>query len=293
MGVRIDRLVRKIRETENPSALGLDTKIDYVPEALARTYAGAADAIYAFNTALLEALSDTVPCVKVQAAYYETLGTEGVECFKRTVERAKTLGYVVIADAKRGDIGSTAEAYSAAYLRDDSPFPTDFLTVNPYFGTDGMSPFIADCAASGKGIFALAKTSNPSGKEFQDVILRDGRPMYELVAEKIAEWGEGLIGEEGFSSVGAVVGATYPEQGAALRRKMPRTFFLLPGYGAQGASAEHLTACFDGRGEGAVVAASRSIICAHLKRGTDDFVGAAREEAVRMREEITNALRRA
>ncbi|MDR1580112.1 MAG: orotidine-5'-phosphate decarboxylase [Synergistaceae bacterium] len=291
--MRIDRLIGKIRETGNPSALGLDTKIDYVPEALAHTYTGTADAIYAFNSALLEALPDIVPCVKVQAAYYEALGTAGMECFRRTIERAKMLGYAVIADAKRGDIGSTADAYAAAYLRDDSPFPADFLTVNPYFGTDGMSPFIADCAVSGKGIFALAKTSNPSGKEFQDVVLRDGRPMYELVAEKIAEWGEGLIGEEGYSSVGAVVGATYPEQGAALRRKMPRTFFLIPGYGAQGASAEHLAACFDDRGEGAVVAASRSIICAHKKRGTDDFVGAAREEAIRMREEIRVVLRRA
>ncbi|MDR1509741.1 MAG: orotidine-5'-phosphate decarboxylase [Synergistaceae bacterium] len=289
--MRIDRLIRRIRETGNPSALGLDTKISYVPEALARAHTEPADAIYAFNAALLEALSDIIPCVKVQAAYYEALGTAGVECFRRTIERAKALGCAVIADAKRGDIGSTAEAYSAAYLRDDAPFPADFLTVNPYFGTDGMSPFIADCAASGKGIFALAKTSNPSGTEFQDVILHDGRPMYELVAEKIAEWGEGLIGQEGFSSVGAVVGATYPRQGAALRRKMPRTFFLLPGYGAQGASAEHLAACFDERGEGAVVAASRSMICAHIKRGTDDFAGAAREEAIRMREEIRNALR--
>ena len=292
MGVRIDRLIGRIRETGNPSALGLDTKIDYVPETLARIHAGNAEAIYAFNSALLEALSDIVPCVKVQAAYYEMLGTEGMECFRRTIERAKALGYAVIADAKRGDIGSTAEAYSAAYLRNDSPFPTDFLTVNPYFGTDGMSPFIADCAASGKGIFALAKTSNPSGREFQDVISRDGRPMYEIVAEKIVEWGKELIGEEGFSSLGAVVGATYPEQGAALRRKMPRTFFLLPGYGAQGASAEHLAACFDGHREGAVIAASRSIICAHKKLGTDDFVGAAREEAIRMREEIANALTR-
>ena len=293
MGVRIDNLVRRIRETGNPSALGLDTKIDYVPETLARSHAGNAEAIYAFNSALLEALSDIVPCVKVQAAYYEAQGTEGMECFKRTIERAKALGYAVIADAKRGDIGSTAEAYSAAYLRDGSPFPADFLTVNPYFGTDGMSPFIADCAASGKGIFALAKTSNPSGKEFQDVISRDGRAMYEIVAEKIAKWGEGLIGEEGYSSVGAVVGATYPEQGAALRRKMPRTFFLLPGYGAQGASAEHLAPCFNERGEGALVAASRSIICAHRKRGTNDFVEAAREETIRMREEIANTLRRA
>ena len=295
--MRIDRLIRRIRETGNPSALGLDTKIEYVPEAMIIDYvdedARTIGAVCTFNFALLEALSDIIPCVKVQAAYYEALGTAGTECFISTVERAKALGYVVIADAKRGDIGSTAEAYSAAYLRDDSPFPADFLTVNPYFGTDGMSPFIADCAASGKGIFALAKTSNPSGKEFQDVILRDGRPMYELVAEKLVEWGEGLIGEEGFSSVGAVVGAPYPEQGAALRRKMPRTFFLLPGYGAQGASAEHLAQCFDERGEGAVIAASRSIICAHKKLGTDDFVGAAREEAIRMREEIANVLRRA
>jgi orotidine-5'-phosphate decarboxylase len=296
MGVRIDRLVRRIRETGNPSALGLDTRIEYVPKAFALDHienGGTAGAIYAFNAALLEALSDIVPCVKIQAAYYEALGTAGMECLRRTAELGVALGCAVITDAKRGDIGSTAEAYSAAYLRADSPFPTDFLTVNPYFGTDGIAPFIADCAASGKGIFALAKTSNPSGGEFQDVISRDGRPMYELVAEKIVEWGETLIGEEGFSSVGAVVGATYPEQGASLRRKMPRTFFLLPGYGAQGASAEHLAPCFDGRGEGAVIAASRSIICAHQKLGTDDFAGAAREEAIRMRDEIGNVLRRA
>jgi orotidine-5'-phosphate decarboxylase len=293
MGMQIDRLIRAINDTGNPTALGLDTRIEYVPEKFAAPYikeGGPAEAVFAFNSALLNALRDIVPCVKIQAAYYETLGPAGAVCFCKTINEARRLDYVVIADAKRGDIGATAEAYSSAYLREDSPFRADFLTVNPYFGTDGLAPFLADCEKSGAGIFSLVKTSNPSGAEFQDLTTDDGRPLYERVAERVAEWGEKLAGTEGYSSVGAVVGATYPEQGAGLRKKLPRTFFLLPGYGAQGAAAEHLAPLFDGHGGGAVVAASRLLIRAHQKARTDDFVGAARTEASKMRDDLSKAL---
>jgi orotidine-5'-phosphate decarboxylase len=294
MGMQIDRLIEAVDDTGNPTALGLDTRIEYVPEKFAEPYmkeGGAPEAIFAFNAALLDALRDIVPCVKIQAAYYEALGPDGAVCFGRTINEARRLGYVVIADAKRGDIGATAEAYSSAYLREDSPFRADFLTVNPYFGTDGLAPFLADCEKSGAGIFALVKTSNPSGAEFQDLITDDGRPLYERVAERVAGWGKNLTGAGGYSSVGAVVGATYPEQGARLRNKLPGTFFLLPGYGAQGATAEHLAPMFDDRGGGAIAAASRLLIRAHQKRHTDDFAGAAREEALKMRDDLSKVLR--
>ncbi|MDR1138247.1 MAG: orotidine-5'-phosphate decarboxylase [Synergistaceae bacterium] len=292
--MQIDRLIRAINDAGNPTALGLDTRLEYVPEKFARPYlekGGAPEAVFAFNSALLNALRDIIPCVKIQAAYYEMLGPSGAVCFERTITEARRLGYVVIADAKRGDIGATAEAYSSAYLRESSPFRADFLTVNPYFGTDGLAPFLSDCEKSGGGIFALVKTSNPSGAEFQDLLTDGGLPVYERVAERVAEWGEKLMGAEGYSSVGAVVGATYPKQGADLRKKLPRTFFLLPGYGAQGATAEHLAPCFDGRGGGAVVAASRLLICAHKKSQSDDFVGAAREEALKMRDDLSKTLK--
>ena len=290
--MQIDRLIRQIRDKGNPTALGLDTRLDYVPEEFARPFLrkSPGEAVFAFNVALLEALRDLIPCVKIQIAYYEAMGMDGLECLSKTIAAARQLDYVVIVDAKRGDIGATAGEYSAAYLREDSPFRADFLTVNPYFGTDGMEPFICDCEISGTGLFVLVKTSNPSGGEFQDVLTEQGSRLYELVGERVSEWGSNLIGTEGYSSVGAVVGATYPEQGEALRTRMPRTFFLLPGYGAQGATAEGLAPCFGEHGEGAVVAASRSIICAHKKTGKTDFVMAAREEAVRMRNELRSVL---
>ena len=293
--MQIDRLIRAIRERGNPSALGLDTRVEFVPEAFARPYRDAgepAEAVRAFNFALLDGLKDLIPCVKVQAAYYELMGLPGLACMAETVAEARRLGYVVILDAKRGDIGATAEAYSGAYLAPEALLAADFLTVNPYLGSDGVTPFVEDCRTTGRGIFVLAKTSNPSSGEFQDLITGDGRPLFERVGEKVSEWGASLIGAEGYSAVGAVVGATYPEQGARLRRRMPHTFFLLPGYGAQGASAGGLAGCFDASGGGAVVAASRSLICAHKKAGTDDFVSAARDEAVRMRQELKEALRR-
>jgi orotidine-5'-phosphate decarboxylase len=294
--MEIDRLIRSIRELDNPTALGLDTRIDYLPDEFARQFPddapGIAEAVYAFNAALLSGLCDIVPCVKVQAAYYEMLGPEGAACLTRTLDEARRLGNVVITDAKRGDIGATAAAYSAAYLGKSAPFASDFITVNPYLGYDGIEPFISDCEKSGRGIFALVKTSNPSSGEFQDLMAADGRPFYSHVADKVAKWGDPLLGEEGYSSVGAVVGATYPVQGSQLRLAMPGTFFLLPGYGAQGASATDLAGCFDSSGGGAIVNASRSIICAHKKNPAhgEDFVAAAREEAIRMRDELSRAL---
>ncbi|MDR1019405.1 MAG: orotidine-5'-phosphate decarboxylase [Synergistaceae bacterium] len=293
--MQTDRLAREIRRYGNPTALGLDTRLEYVPEGFARPLfnAGAqpADVVFAFNAALLEGLRDVVPCVKIQAAYYELLGPDGMLCLKKTLDEARRLGYVTITDAKRGDIGATASAYASAYVGRSAQFPSDFVTVNPYLGTDGVAPFIEECGDTGRGIFVLVKTSNPSSGEFQDLPTADGRVLYEHVADKVSLWGEGLIGEEGYSSVGAVVGATYPVQGAALRRRMPRTFFLLPGYGAQGASAPDLAGCFDGSGGGAVVNASRSLICAYRKSAPGrDFVEAAREEALRMRDDLRKAL---
>ncbi|MDR1965110.1 MAG: orotidine-5'-phosphate decarboxylase [Synergistaceae bacterium] len=292
--MQIDRLIRTVRELGNPTALGLDTKLEYVPKDFAAPHldaGGPPEAVFAFNAKLLAALRDVIGCVKIQAAYYEMLGPCGMSCLLKTINEARSLGYVVIVDAKRGDIGSTAAAYSAAYLTEKSPFRADFLTVNPYFGTDGMAPFLDDCQKSGSGLFVLVKTSNPSGKEFQDIITDDGQPLYERVAKHVSEWGSRLIGEEGYSSVGAVVGATYPKQGAGLRRKMPNTFFLLPGYGAQGALAAQLASCFDASGGGAVVAASRSIICAHMLSGTRDFAQSARAEALRMKDDLSKILR--
>jgi orotidine-5'-phosphate decarboxylase len=294
--MQTDRLIREIRQCGNPTALGLDTRIDYVPEGFGRPLfkdgAQPADVVFAFNRALLDGLRDIVPCVKIQAAYYELLGPDGMLCLKKTLGEAQKLGYVTITDAKRGDIGATASAYASAYIGESAQFPSDFVTVNPYLGIDGVAPFIDECGNTGRGIFILVKTSNPSSGEFQDLTVADGRKLYEHVADKVSFWGEGQIGEEGYSSVGAVVGATYPIQGAALRSRMPHTFFLLPGYGAQGASASDLAGCFDGSGGGAVVNASRSLICAYKKSGLGkkDFVAAAREEALRMRENLREAL---
>ena len=294
--MRIDRLIRSIEEKANPSALGLDTRIEYVPESFAAQHGGGASAVRAFNFALLDALKDIVSCVKIQAACYELMGVDGIQCLADTMAEARRLSYTVILDAKRGDIGSTAEAYSGAYLGPDAPMPADFMTVNPYFGIDGVKPFIDDCGRTGRGIFILVKTSNPSSGEFQDIMTDTGglygdiALLFVRVGNKVSKWGEALMGQEGYSSVGAVVGATYPEQGAMLRNRMPHTFFLLPGYGAQGATAEALRGCFDSRGRGAVVNASRSIICAHRKAGTDDFVSAARDEAIRMRDELRKVI---
>ncbi|MDR2529430.1 MAG: orotidine-5'-phosphate decarboxylase [Synergistaceae bacterium] len=290
----IDCLIDAIETTGNPTALGLDTRVEYLPQSFRCGFSEAARAVRAFNRALIDALADIVPCVKAQAACYEALGPEGMETFRDTLLYAREKGMVTIADVKRNDIGSTAEAYAAAYLGSSAPFPADFVTINAYLGSDGVRPFLAECEKNGGGIFVLVRTSNLSAGEFQDLTLRDAdgteRPLYEHVALKAAEWGRDLTGKRGYSAVGAVVGATWPEESQKLRSLLPHTFFLVPGYGAQGATAKDLAGCFDGKGRGAVVNASRSLLLAYKKRNAEDFAAAARDEALRMRDELRKTI---
>jgi orotidine-5'-phosphate decarboxylase len=296
----MDQLQEQVIRLQNPTVVGLDTRYEYLPEDFAdrfeKTPRGAAQAIFEYNKVLIDTLADIIPAAKVQAAFYEMYGLPGMECFKKTLDYAKKAGMIVMADAKRGDIGSTAEAYSKTFLgqakindMDAENFACDILTVNPYFGIDGIKPFAEDCARHEKGIFVLVKTSNPSGGEFQDLLV-DGKPLYERVAEKVEQWGSELIGRNGYSSVGAVVGATYPEQGSKLRKQLQHTYFLVPGYGAQGAKGADLAGCFDEKGGGAIVNASRSIICAHKKQPGVYFADASRKEALRMKEDLLSAL---
>lgn len=297
---QIDRLTEAVIRLQNPTVMGLDTRFEYLPEGFAALgedwLSDAAEAIFQYNKALIDGLKDIVPAVKVQVAFYEMYGMAGLACFKKTMDYAAENGMVVIADVKRGDIGSTAEAYAAAYLgsaaigeHSTQGFPTDIITVNPYLGSDGILPFVKACEQNEKGIFVLVKTSNPSSGEFQD-LLYDGAPLYEHVGKKVAQWGESTIGSHGYSAVGAVVGATYPEQGKRLRELLPHTYFLVPGYGAQGAGGKQLSGCFDKNGGGAIVNASRSIICAHKKQPGVQFVEAARNEALRMKADLLDAV---
>lgn len=299
----IDTLIEKIIEKGNPTVAGLDPKLDYVPEDMkaaafreyGETFTGAAQAILQFNKVLIDALCDVVPAVKPQSAYYEMYGVEGIRCLSETIAYAQKNGMYVILDGKRGDIGATSEAYAKAYLgktviggTEQPAFGADCLTVNPYLGTDGIKPFADQCAANQKGIFVLVKTSNQSSGELQDLKSGD-KYIYEHMAERVKEWGADLIGIHGYSSVGAVVGATYPEQAEVLRRLMPHTYFLVPGYGAQGGKAKDVAKSFNRDGLGAVVNASRSIMCAYQKQG-GTLGDAARKEAIRMREDIVSAL---
>lgn len=299
----IDTLIEKIKEKGNPTVAGLDPKLAYLPEEMKKkafdqygeTFEGAANAIFEFNKELIDALYDIVPAVKPQSAYYEMYGIEGIKCLKKTIDYAKEKGMYVILDAKRGDIGATSEAYATAYLgnteigeKTEPAFDADCLTVNPYLGSDGVLPFVKMCESRNKGIFALVKTSNKSSGELQD-LKSGGRYIYEVVADLVKEWGSTTIGMYGYSNVGAVVGATYPEQAEVLRQLMPHTYFLVPGYGAQGGGAKDVVPCFNNDGMGAIVNASRSIMCAYMKNGGS--VGeAARKEAIRMRDDITSAL---
>lgn len=297
-----DRLIEKIAEKQNPTVAGLDPKLDYVPsyireKAFAKhgeTLKGAASAIYHFNKGLIDALCDIVPAVKPQCAYYEMYGWPGVHALEKTIRYAAERGMFVITDGKRNDIGSTMEAYAAAHLGETMvggvgypPFMGDALTVNGYLGTDGIAPVIKVCKSRDKGMFVLVKTSNPSSGELQDRLI-DGRPVYAHMGEMCEQWGEELPGQYGYSGVGAVVGATYPAQLTELREAMPHTFFLVPGYGAQGGGAKDVAGAFDARGLGAVVNSSRGIICAYQKAGCDerDYAEAARAEAIRMRDDI-------
>ncbi|MDR1158840.1 MAG: orotidine-5'-phosphate decarboxylase [Oscillospiraceae bacterium] len=297
----IDSLIDKIREKKNPTVAGLDPRLAYLPEpllqdAIARdgeTLAAAARAVLIFNRTLVDALYDIVPAVKLQSACYECLGPEGMRTMQETIAYARAQGLYIIADAKRGDIGSTAEAYSAAFLgtvrvghTDIAPFDADALTVNPYLGTDSIKPFLETCQTRGRALFVLGRTSNRSSKELQTLPAPD-RPLYRVVAELSERWGKTLMGKYGYSSVGLVVGATQPAEMTELRRYLPGTFFLVPGYGAQGGAAIDAARAFDTLGRGAIVNSSRAILCAWQKAGTPGaYADAARAEALRMRDEL-------
>lgn len=298
-----DRLIARIDELKNPSVAGLDPKLEYVPRFLkdaffvkdGHTLKAAAGAILAFNKALIDELCDIVPAIKPQAAYYEMYGWEGVRTLTETIRYAQQKGMYVMTDGKRNDIGATMTAYATAHLGkvmvdgvELEPFGADALTVNGYLGTDGIQPLLDVCQKYDKGIFVLAKTSNPSSGELQDRKI-DGKSVYEIMGEMCEKWGEQQIGKYGYSAVGAVVGATYPEQLAELRAKLPHTMFLVPGYGAQGGGAKGVAGAFDANGRGAIVNSSRAIMCAYQKEENcpeEDFAKAARREAIRMRDDI-------
>ena len=299
----LDRLITKIAELQNPTVAGLDPKLDYIPDYIkgkaftecGKTLDGAAAALLEFNKGLIDALCGIVPAVKPQCAYYEQYGWQGVKALHDTIEYAHAKGMFVITDGKRNDIGTTMEAYAAAHLGSVAvegtrcvPFGGDALTVNPYLGSDGVTPLLKICREEDKGIFVLVKTSNPSSGELQNRIFDNGNTLYGTVGALCEQWGESLPGQYGYSGVGAVVGATYPQQLGELRTKLPHTFFLVPGYGAQGGAAKDVAPAFDANGLGAVVNASRSILCAWQKTGAPerDYAAAAAREAARMRDEI-------
>lgn len=304
----IRQLIEKIQKTKAPICVGLDPMLSYVPEHIqaaafeqyGETLEGAAEATWQFNKEIVDHTFDLIPAVKPQIAMYEQFGIEGLKVYKRTVDYCKEKGLVVIGDAKRGDIGSTSAAYATGHIgsvqvgsKTYSGFDTDFLTVNPYLGTDGVKPFVDVCNSHDRGLFVLVKTSNPSSGEFQDRLI-DGRPLYEWVAEKVVEWGNASMDGD-YSNVGAVVGATYPEMSRILRNLMPHTYFLVPGYGAQGGTAEDLKHCFNKDGLGAVVNSSRGIIAAYKqekykKFGTEHFAEASRQAVMDMVADINSVL---
>ncbi len=304
----INQLVKKIEELKAPIVVGLDPMMNYVPEHIQKkafaeygeTLKGAGEAIWQYNKQIIDAIYDLVPAVKPQIAMYEQFGIEGLVAFQKTCNYAKEKGLVVIGDIKRGDIGSTSTAYAVGHVGQVKVgsqlyrgFDEDFVTVNPYLGSDGVKPFIDVCKEEKKGIFVLVKTSNPSSGEFQDRLI-DGKPLYELVAEKVAQWGEEHMGDS-YSYVGAVVGATYPEMGAALRKVMPKNYILVPGYGAQGGKGSDLAPFFNKDGLGAIVNSSRGIIAAYKQEkyarfGAEAFADASRQAVLDMKEDLENAL---
>ena len=305
----IQKLIANIKKTNAPIVVGLDPMLSYVPEHIQKkafaeygeTLEGAAEAIWQFNKEIVDKTYDLIPAVKPQIAMYEQFGIEGLKAYKKTVDYCKSKDLVVIGDIKRGDIGSTSAAYAVGHLgkvqvgsKTYAGFDEDFATVNPYLGSDGVKPFIDVCKQENKGLFILVKTSNPSSGEFQDQKI-DGKPLYELVGEKVAQWGEEHMGESGYSYVGAVVGATYPEQGEILRKVMPKSFILVPGYGAQGGKGKDLVHFFNEDGLGAIVNSSRGIIAAYkqeayAKFGAENFGDASRAAVEAMIADIQGAL---
>ena len=304
----VSKLIEKIQKTKSPVCVGLDPMLSYIPEHVTKkafaefgeTLEGAAEAIWQFNKEIVDATCDLIPSVKPQIAMYEQFGLPGLAAYDKTVKYCQEKGLIVIGDVKRGDIGSTSAAYATGHLgtvqvgsQTLSGFNTEYITVNPYLGTDGVKPFVDVCNQCDRGIFVLVKTSNPSSGEFQDRLI-DGRPLYELVAEKVVEWGDASM-DGAYSNVGAVVGATYPEMSKVLRKLMPRTYFLVPGYGAQGGTAEDLKYCFNEDGLGAVVNSSRGIIAAYKKDayakfGPEHFGEASRQAVIDMIADINSVL---
>ena len=304
----INKLIANIKKTGAPIVVGLDPMLNYIPKQIqenaykefGETLEGAAEAIWQFNKGIVDATYDLIPAVKPQIAMYEQFGLPGLVAFKKTVDYCKSKGLVVIGDIKRGDIGSTSSAYAVGHIgkvqvgsKTYAPFDEDFVTVNPYLGSDGVNPFIDVCKEEKKGLFILVKTSNPSSGEFQDQMI-DGRPLYELVGEKVAQWGEDCMGDE-YSYIGAVVGATYPEMGKVLRKVMPKSYILVPGYGAQGGKGKDLVHFFNEDGLGAIVNSSRGIIAAYKQEkyanyGEEAFADASRAAVEDMVADIRGAL---
>lgn len=288
-----DKLIEKIDALQNPTVVGLDTRIEFLPENLRKGISSGEDvckAVVEFNCTLLDELKGVVPAVKIQSAYYEMYAHYGVQAMYLTAAHAVANGFVVMADVKRNDIGATAEAYAAAYL---GATGFDYITVNPYPGYDGIKPFVDCCARNDKGIFVLARMSNPSAAQLQNLKVDGNKPLYMHVGELISEWGKDLVGEHGYSAVGAVVGATNPKEARELRQKLKTVFFLVPGYGAQGGKGRDAAASFDASGKGAIVNNSRGIIAAHM---TEKYKGmtyakAARAAAEDMQADLYSALR--
>lgn len=297
-----DKLINKIKACQNPTCVGLDTSFDYLPDemkAKCKTLSDVSKAILEFNVTLIDKLKDIIPSVKVQVAYYEMYGHEAMKTFADTLDYAKKAGLITIADVKRNDIGSTAGCYSSAYLgsvningQRFTPFDSDYITVNGYLGGDGIEPFLKDCRDNGKGIFVLVKTSNPSSGQLQNKKFESGETLFEAMGDLVEQWGEDTRGEYGYSSVGAVVGATHPKEAAFLREKLKHTLFLIPGYGAQGGSAADLAVSFDKNGNGGIVNNSRGILCAYKneKYKGQSYATAAYNAAVDMREDIMSAI---
>ncbi|MDE7182785.1 MAG: orotidine-5'-phosphate decarboxylase [Clostridia bacterium] len=298
----VDKLIEKIIKLQNPTCVGLDTHFDYLPDDMkkgVKSLEEAAAKITEFNKNIIDKVCDIVPSVKVQIAYYEAYGEAGIKSFNDTVNYAKKKGLIVIADCKRNDIGSTASCYAKAYLGNTEingkslrAFSADMLTVNGYLGTDGIKPFVDEIKNCDKSIFVLVKTSNPSSGELQNLKLESGEYIYEHMGKLVEEWGKDTVGKYGYSEVGAVVGATHPEEAENLRAKLPTTFFLIPGYGAQGGSSQMLKVCFDKHGLGGVVNNSRGIICAYKKPeySCKNYADAAREACIAMQKDLSAAI---
>ncbi|NLZ83395.1 MAG: orotidine-5'-phosphate decarboxylase [Clostridiales bacterium] len=304
----INKLIKKIEDSKAPIVVGLDPMLDYIPDhILLKDYIdkgenleGLGEALWEYNKGIVDATYDLIPAVKPQIAMYEQFGLEGLKAYKKTIDYCKDKGLVVIGDVKRGDIGSTSKAYATGHLgkvviggKEFRGFDEDFITVNPYLGSDGIKPFIDVCKEENKGLFILVKTSNPSSGEFQDQLIGD-RPLYELVGEKVSQWGELHMGDN-YSYIGAVVGATYPEMGKVLRKLMPKTYILVPGYGAQGGKAEDLVHFFNKDGLGAIINSSRGIIAAYKQKkyekyGPTAYADASRQAVIDMREDLKRAM---